>query len=247
MRLAGRIGFGYLLLSPLVVCPTPAMAQAAAQTRQALTAELWPPERIEAALLAIEAQRTAGILSEADYQRRREMLNRRLDGTFTPTMLSVVDSPDLLQNGGFEQVNRNTRPHQSRWLWWQGWRWEGEYENSWEDRRQHVRSGRYSARVTATGASGRIAIFTPVLPPIEGATEYVFSVWAKGEGANELFLRFEAGVRGELRKRIGSEWERVTLTGHAGSGGRGYRVYLNVTGEGTIWFDDAELKPGALP
>ena len=121
MALLERCGRGHLLLGLLVLHPVPA----ASQTREELRAEVWRVERIEAALRAIEVQRAAGLLSRPGYDRRREMLNRRLDGTFVPTMLSVVDPPGLLQNGGFEQVNRNTRPHQSRWLWWQGWRWEG--------------------------------------------------------------------------------------------------------------------------
>jgi hypothetical protein len=212
-----------------------------AQTRADLTEELWSKERVERALAAIDVQKMAGLLSEAAYQRRRNMLLARLEGTFKPTMLAVESPPDLIQNGGFEAINRNTRDDRSRWHWWQGWRWEGEYEAHWEDRARHVRSGRYSARITSTGTPGRIAVFTPILPAVAGSQDYRFSVWAKGSGENELLVSFDSGASGSVHRRGGPAWERIEVSGRLSPGARGFRVYLNMTGAGTIWLDDATL------
>lgn len=214
-----------------------------AQTRAELTAELWPRERVESALAALERQRRAGLLSEAAHERRRNMLLARLAGTFTPTMLAIESPRDLIQNGGFEAIDRNTGPHRSRWHWWQGWRWEGEYEMRWEDRRRHVRSGRRSARIRSTGAPGRIAVFTPILPAVGEVRSYRFSVWAKGSGENELLVSFESGARGSFRTRVGREWERIDVRGFVRPGAAGFRIYLNSVGAGTIWLDDATLTP----
>jgi hypothetical protein len=218
-----------------------------AQARAELTAELWPAERIESALAALDEQRAADLLSEVAYERRRSMLLARLKGTFTPRMLAVENPLDLIQNGGFEAIDRNTGPNRSRWHWWQGWRWEGEYEMRWEDRGRHVRSGRHSARIRSTGAPGRIAVFTPILPSIGETRRYRFSVWAKGSGENELFVSFEAGANGSVRKRVGREWERIDVRGRLRPGTAGFRIYLNSTGTGTIWLDDATLAPEPGP
>lgn len=218
-----------------------------AQARTELTADLWSRERVQSALEAIAEHKAAGLLSEAAYQRRRDMLLQRLEGTFSPTMLAVDSPPDLIQNGGFEAVNRNTRADGSRWRWWQGWRWEGEYEMHWEDRGRHVRSGRYSARITSTGPPGRVSVFTPILPATSDSGVYRFSVWAKGSGENELFVGFDAGASGSVRKRVGREWERIDVRGRVRSGAAGFRIYLNSTGTGTIWVDDATLIPDPRP
>lgn len=216
----------------------------AAETKEDLTRKLWPKERIRAAIEAVEKQKVAGLLSEATYRRTKAMLEARLAGTFEPTMLSATSPPlNFIQNGGFEEVNRNSRPNRSRWLWWGGWSWGGDYENRWEDRPAYVRSGRYSARIRCTGKPGRIGISTPALPVPPDTKEVAFTVWAKGEGENQLFLNFEAGARGTLRKRIGSEWEQVSLTGRIDPDADTYRLYIYVTGKGTIWLDDAKLVP----
>jgi hypothetical protein len=216
----------------------------AAETKEDLTRRLWPEERIRAALAAVEKQKAAGLLSEATYARTKAMLAARLAGTFEPTMLSATSPPlNFIQNGGFEEVNRNSRPNRSRWLWWGGWSWGGDYENRWEDRPQYVRSGQYSARIRCTGKPGRIGISTPALPAPPEAREVVFTVWARGEGANQLFLNFESGARGTLRKRIGPDWEQVTLAGTLDEGAQTYHLYIYVTGEGTIWLDEAKLVP----
>ena len=44
--------------------------------KAALTRQLWPKERIEAALKAIEKQRQADLLSDAAYQKRKKMPQR---------------------------------------------------------------------------------------------------------------------------------------------------------------------------
>ena len=231
------------LIPTALLCLVAASALAA-ETREQLTAKLWPKERIQAALGAIEKQKAAGLLSDAACARRKTMLRNRLAGRFKATMLSVTNPPlNFIQNGGFEDINRNSRPNRSRWLWWSGWSWGGDYENRWEDRPAHVHSGKYSARITCNGKPGRIGIMTPKLPMVPGATEYVFTVWAKGQGENQLFLNFEAGARGTLRKRIGTDWELVTLKGKPDADAKTYGLYIYVTGKGTIWLDDATLVP----
>lgn len=230
-------------MPPALLCLAAVLA-VAAETKEQLTAKLWPTERIEAALAAVEKQKAAGLLSGAAYARRKTMLQNRLAGRFKPTMLSVTNPPlNFIQNGGFEDINKNSRPNRSRWLWWNGWSWGGDYENRWEDRPAYVHSGKHSARITCKGNPGRIGIMTPKLPMAPGATEYVFTIWAKGEGENQLFLNFEAGARGTLRKRIGTQWERVTLEGRPDPDAETYGLYIYVTGEGTIWLDDAKLVP----
>jgi len=236
MRRAGRLAAVALLAA--------AGAVLAAETKDALVARLWPRARLEAALRAVDAQKDAGLLSEAAHARRAAMLRQRLDGTFQPTMLATTDPPlEFIQNGGFEDVNRNSARNRSRWLWWGGWSWGGDYENMWEDRPEHVRSGRFSARVTCTGQSGRIGLSTPALPIVPGATEYVFTVWAKGEGDNQLFLNFESGMTGTLRRALPPEWTQVTLKGTPEPGADKYTLYIYVTGKGTLWLDDASLVP----
>jgi len=216
----------------------------AAETKKELARKLWPKERILGALKEIAELKSAGMMTEDHYRRKKEMLEARLAGKFDPTMLSVTNPPlNFIQNASFEDINRNSRPNRSRWMWWGGWSWGGDYENRWEDRPQYVRSGEYSARVTCLGRRGRIGISTPRLPVVPGAAEYEFSIWAKGEGDNQLFLNFEAGARGTFRGRIGSEWERVVLKGTLEPDADGYSVYVYVTGEGTIWLDDAKLVP----
>jgi len=206
--------------------------------------DLWPPGRVQAALAAIEVLRTQGLMTEEHYQRKRAMLEARRDGTFAGTALATEDSAEVnfIQNGGFEETNANSEPNRSRWLWWSGWDWGGDYENFWATG-ENARSGEYSAGIRCTGQPGRIGIFTPPLPIIPGATEYVFTVWAKGEGENELFLNFEAGATGTLRQRIGPEWEEVRLTGYPEPGAESFGLYVYVTGGGTIYLDDAKLVP----
>jgi len=216
----------------------------AAETRDELTKELWPKERIHEALEDIERLKAAGMMSKSHYRRKREMLEARLAGTFRPSMLSVTSPPlNFIQNGGFEDINKNSRPNRSRWLWWGGWSWGGDYENHWEDRSEYVRSGRHSARIKCLGRRGRIGISTPKLPVVPGVAEYEFRIWAKGEGDNQLFLNFEAGARGTFRGRIGPEWEHLVLKGTLQPDADAYMVYVYMTGEGTIWLDDAKLVP----
>jgi len=209
-----------------------------------LAKSLWPKERIEAALAAVEKQRADGLLSEQSFKKRQAMLRARLAGTFEPQALAVADPPlNFIQNGGFEQINKNSGRKRSRWLWWGGWDWGGDYENAWEDRPAYVHSGQYSARIACTGKKGRIGIMTPGLPAIPGATEYTLTFWAKGEGDNMLFVNFEEGARGEMRQKIGPEWKEYTVKGTPEPGKPTYNVYFYSIGEGTIWLDDAALVP----
>ena len=212
--------------------------------KKALTSELWPAERIGAALKDIEKQREAGLLSDAAYQKRKAMLEARKAGTYEPQSLAVTDPPlNFVQNGGFEQLNKNSAKDRSRWLWWSGWSWGGDYENSWEERPAYVHSGKFSARIACTGKKGRIGIFTPKLPSVPGAQEYKLTFWAKGEGENMLFVNFEDGAAGVLREKIGPEWKEYTVIGKPEAKTPTYQVYFYVIGEGTIWLDDVTLVP----
>ena len=215
-----------------------------AETKAELAKKLWPAERVQAALAEVEKLKADGMMSEEHYRRKKQMLEARLTGKFEPTMLSVTNPPlNFVQNASFEEINRNSRPNRSRWLWWNGWSWGGDYENRWEERPEYVKSGKYSARIRCLGRKGRIGLMTPKLPIVPGATEYEFSIWARGEGENQFFLNFESGARGTLRERIGPQWRRVVLKGTLQPDATGYRVYIYATGLGTLWLDDAKLAP----
>jgi len=212
--------------------------------KQALTKQLWPRERVVAALKAVEKQHRDGLLSETAYKKRKKMLEERLAGAYVSKSLSVTNPPlNFIQNPGFEKVNRNSAKNRSRWFWWGGWSWGGDYENYWESRRDYVHSGNFSARIRCTGRRGRIGIMTPALPAVPGAEAYHLSFWAKGEGDNKLFVNFEAGARGVLRQKIGPQWKEYTLRGKPDAGAKTYRVYFYHIGLGTIWLDDMKLVP----
>ncbi len=214
------------------------------EDKDALTKELWPKERIEAALKAVEKQKADGLLSDDAYQKRKKMLEERLAGKYEPRALAVTDAPlNFIQNGGFEQVNKNSARDRSRWLWWGGWSWGGDYENFWEEKPENVHSGKFSARIRCTGKKGRIGIFTPKLPAVPGATEYKLTFWGKGEGDNLLFVNFESGATGQLRQKLGSEWKEYTVLGKPEKDAKTFGVYFYHIGEGTIWLDDVSLVP----
>jgi len=206
--------------------------------------ELWTRPRIEAALAAVERAHKAGVTSDARYRQKRAMLEKRLAGTFEGTALSDTDPAEvnLIQNAGFEQINPNSDRNRSRWLWWEGWDWGGDYENSWAEA-PNVHSGQYSAGIRCTGRPGRIGIFTPKLPILPGVLSYELTLWAKGEGSNELFINFESGCTGTLRQRVPEQWTEVKLTGEPEEGAKDFSLYLYVTGEGTIYLDDVRLVP----
>lgn len=215
-----------------------------AMDKAALSQKLWPQGRIQEAMQAIEEQHKSGLLSDASYGRKMAMLKNRQGGTYVSQSLSVADPPlNFIQNGGFEKVNRNSDKNRSRWLWWGGWSWGGDYENRWEDRPAFVHSGQFSARIQCTGTIGRIGISTPPLPAIPGATDYQLTFWAKGEGDNMLFVNFEQGAGGALREKIGDSWKQYTVLGKPVESKKTYQVYFYSIGGGTIWLDDVELAP----
>jgi hypothetical protein len=220
------------------------VACAAEKTVETLTQKLWPRQRIQEAIRAVEQQRKDGLLSEAGYRLRKKAMEDRLAGHFEPEALSVENPPlNFIQNGGFEQINRNSAPDRSRWLWWGGWSWGGNYVNLWEDRPEYVHSGKYSARIECKGEKGRIGINTPPLPVIPGAKQYKLTLWARGEGDNQLFVNFEEAVTGALREKMPPEWKEITVLGTPAGDKKTYMVYLYVTGGGTIWLDDVTLVP----
>ena len=149
----------------------------------------------------------------------------------------------LIANAGFEEMIQGNAANRTQWAGWGAWSWGGQYELASEARPEYVHSGKRSARIACTGEKGRIGIITPGVRAAEAVKAYTFTVWAKGEGESELFVNFEEGASGELRKRIGPEWEKVTLTGTAKPDGKGFRVFLYATGKGTLWLDDAALEP----
>jgi hypothetical protein len=212
--------------------------------RDALTQELWPKSRIVNAIKAVEQQRRDGLLSAKSYRKRMDMLKARLAGRYVSESLSVTNPPlNFIQNAGFEKINRNSAKNRSRWLWWNGWSWGGDYENYWETRPQYVHSGKYSARIQCVGARGRIGIFTPPLPAVPGAERYKLTFWAKGEGDNVLFVDFESGARGVLREKIDPAWKQYTVLGEPQAGAKTYGVYFYQIGLGTVWLDDMKLVP----
>ena len=222
----------------------PGASSPAGPSREDLIRMLWPRERVLAALAAVDKQKAAGLLSDAAYARRKKMLQDRLTGTYQPQSLSAVDPPlNFIQNGGFEQTNPNSAKNRSRWLWWGGWCWAGDYENMWEDRPEYVHSGKLSARIRCTGATGRIGINTPPLPIIPGATTYTLTFWTRGEGDNMLFVNFEEGATGELRQKIDDTWKQYTVVGKPAGDKKTYTVFFYATGGGTLWLDDAALVP----
>ena len=215
-----------------------------ADDKAALAKKLWPRARIVNALKAVEKQRKDGLLSEKAYRKRKAMLESRLAGTYVSQSLSVTNPPlNFIQNGGFEKVNRNSARNRSRWLWWGGWSWGGDYENYWESRPEYVHSGKFSARIRCVGKRGRIGIMTPAIPAVGGATEYKLTFWARGEGDNMLFINFESGARGVLREKIAPAWKQYTLVAKLSEGAKTYRLYLYHIGAGTIWLDDMKLVP----
>ena len=118
--------------------------------------ELWPPARITEAMRALERMKADGLITERQFQRKRAMIEERRAGRFKSSALSQTDPAELnlLQNAGFEEVNRNSDRNRSRWLWWGGWSWGGDYENFWETRKEYVHSGNYSAGIRCTGQPG---------------------------------------------------------------------------------------------
>ena len=231
-------------VAAVLAASTIGAAWAAEETVETLTQRLWSQERIEEAIKAVDQQKQAGLLSEAAYAKRKQALEARRAGTFKPEALSVRNPPlNFIQNGGFEQINRNSAANRSRWLWWGGWSWGGNYVNLWEDRPEHVHSGKYSARIECKGEKGRIGISTPPLPVIPGATEYKLTFWAKGEGDNQIFINFEEGVTGTLREKLPPDWREITVIGKPAGKKNTYQAYFYVTGGGTVWFDDVALVP----
>jgi hypothetical protein len=228
----------------LAVAVTAAETPEAKSTVQELSRQLWPKARLEQARREVDQQKADGLLSEAAYARRAKLIEARLAGTYKPESLAVADPPlNFIQNGGFELTNPNSAKNRSRWLWWNGWSWGGDYENMWEDRPEYVHSGKLSARIKCTGAKGRIGINTPPLPAIPAVTEYKLTFWARGEGDNMIFINFEEGANGTLREKIPAKWTPYTVIGKPVEGKKAYNVFFYVIGEGAIWLDDAELVP----
>ena len=216
-----------------------------AQSLKELTQQLWPREHILKVMKDVDKQKADGLISEKMYARKKTMLQQRLAGTFDPTALSATNPPlNLLQNAGFEDYNPNTRRNMSRWNWWGGWAWPetAEYDNGREDRADHVREGKYSARFKCTGKPARTGI-NQGIPTIEGATGYELTVWAKGEGNNMLHIAFESGARGSFMEKIGPEWRKITVTGKPDAGAKKFTLYIYSRGGGTIWLDDARMLP----
>lgn len=216
-----------------------------AMGEKAADEKLWPLERIARAVRALEKMKTDGLITESQFRKKQAMLERRRAGTFKSTALSSTNPAEvnLIQNGGFEEINRNSAPNRSRWLWWNGWDWGGDYENFWAAEKENVHSGAYSAGIRCKGNPGRIGIFTPGLPIVPGATEYAFSVWARGEGDNELFLNFESGATGTLHQKVGPQWTLITLKGTPQEGAKQFTLFIYSAGRGTIYLDDARLVP----
>jgi len=135
----------FLVAATLAIILLGGLASASADEaaeKAELTKQLWPKTRIEAAIAAVEKQRRDGLISDHAYRRRMQMLEQRKAGEYVSQSLSVTNPPlNFIQNAGFEKINRNSARNRSRWLWWGGWSWGGDYENFWEDRPEYVHSG----------------------------------------------------------------------------------------------------------
>jgi len=208
------------------------------------TPDPWPHSRIEQAFKTIEKQKAQGLISDTLCAKKRAMLEARLAGTFKPTALSTRPPGELnlIQNGGFEEINKNSAPDRSRWLWWGGWSWGGDYENFWAEP-PNVHSGKYACGIRCKGQKGRIGISTPRLPILEGTTELVFTFWGKGEGDNEIFVNFESGATGVLRQKLAPEWKQYTVRGKPEPGAKEFTLYIYSIGGGTLYLDDLTLVP----
>jgi len=206
--------------------------------------DLWNQARIEHCLKALDRQKAQGLITEMRYRQKRAMLEGRLKGTFRPTALATRESGEVnfIQNGGFEQINRNTARNRSRWLWWNGWSWGGDYENFWATGAD-AHSGKYAAGIRCTGKRGRIGIFTPKLPIPDGTTELVLTFWGKGKGDNQLFVNFESGATGRLRTKLPPKWTKFTVRGKPARGAKEFTVFIYSIGGGTIYLDDMKLVP----
>ncbi len=218
----------------------------AAESKEEIVRRLWPRARIEAALQTLDQQQAAGLISPALYQRKKEMLQARLAGTFQGTLLSTTNPPlNFIQNGGFEEFNPNSRRNMSRWAWWSGWAWpeNAEYVNDKEERPEFVHSGKLSARFKCVGQPARTGICTPAIPIVPGATGYELTFWAKGEGENMLHVAYESGATGQFMEKIGPDWREITVIGQAEENARDFVIWIYVRGGGTIWIDDARLVP----
>ena len=102
-----------------------------------------------------------------------KMLKERLAGEYVSQSLSVTTPPlNFIQNAGFEKVNRNSAKNRSRWLWWGGWSWGGDYENAWEDRPEYVHSGEFPHASSASARPVGSASPRHPLPAVAGATGY---------------------------------------------------------------------------
>lgn len=240
MKRWARIGGGasWMVLAGVVLW--------AAESKDDIVKRLWPKERIEAALRNLETQKTGNLISPELCQRKKEMLQMRLAGTFQGEMLSTTNPPlNFIQNGGYEEFNPNSRRNMSRWMWWGGWAWpeDAEYVNDKEERPEFVHSGKLSARFTCVGKPARTGISTPKLPIVPGATGYELTVWAKGEGDNMLHVAFESGAAGQFMEKIGSQWQEITVVGKPEEGAQEFMIWIYARGGGTVWLDDARLVP----
>jgi hypothetical protein len=217
----------------------------AAESKEEIAKRLWPKERCVSALKDIEKQKADGLISEKTYERRKAMVQQRMAGTFAPTMLAATNPPlNLLQNGGFEDFNPNTRKNMSRWDSWGGWAWPetAKFENDQESRPEYVKEGKLSARFKCVGDPARTGI-SQTIPTTAGATGYELTIWARGEGENSFQISFEAGVDGTVTEKLGPEWKQITLVGKPKAGAKEFLFYLYSRSGGTIWIDDAKLVP----
>ena len=218
----------------------------AAESRDDLVRRLWPKERVEAALRSLDRQKEQGLISPETYANKKQMLQERLAGTFQGGMLAVTNPPlNLVQNGGFEEFNPNSRRNMSRWLWWGGWAWpeDAAYDNDKEERPEYVHAGKLSARFTCMGKPARTGISTPMLPVTPGATNYAFTIWARGEGENQLHIAFESGAAGQFMEKIGPAWREIAVCGTPEAGAKEFLIWIYARGAGTLWLDDAKLVP----
>lgn len=181
-----------------------------------------------------------GLMSEERYKQKMAMLEEKLKTApdVEPPVVETDEPVNLIQNGSFEDFNPNSEPNRSRWLWWGGWSWGGDYENN---KAGEAEDGKLCAQIKCTGQAGRIGLMTPDIPVLKKQADYELTLWIKGTPGNRLNVAFESGAGGNGAFTGGDKWEKVTVKGKADAGADKFRIYFYVVGTGTIWLDNVQL------
>jgi len=181
-----------------------------------------------------------GLMTEERYKQKLAYLEEALKTApeGEPPVKDENVRINMIQNGSFEDFNPNTGKWRSRWMWWNGWKWGGDYVNN---KAGDAKDGKLCAEIKCTGRKGRIGLFTPEFPILKKDAEYELTLWIKGTPGNRLNVAFEGDARGNGAFTGGPEWKKVTVIGKAKPKGTKFRVYFYMVGTGTLWIDDVQM------